>query len=530
MSSISYDQSGGQDCRFSCLATWLTRLGQRFVAETREGTILAWSLGSFVLLWMAFDTVALSPVDVRDDTGEAMVWAQHLALGYKHPPLTAWLFHLWFMVFPRTDWAAHLQNVTLVVVTLAITWRLLRDHLDKYQALLGLAALMLVPLYTVRAAELDANTVTMPFWAAALLFYLRARRKLCILDALLAGAFLSLAMLGKYWSVYLLAGMAAASLFGPGTRRFWRSGAPYLMALGATIVIAPHAYWVMSQTDSASFAYVRDTVITPDSYLTALGKSAYYLIGLLAYASGPLIILALLRPSRKAVACILWPKDEDRRQALVLFLVPLLLPALVNLIVPHRLTPLWTYPNWALLPVVLYGAHDIWVEKTAVARAGLLALAATLTLVVAAPVVAYDRLTSGDRPRGTHARQVAELAQRRLPHPIRLFWGSREVTGTLGFYIPHAHPLFTDPLSAEGRAAVAADGLLIVCRPDDAPCRDTSAALSGPGSRTSRVTFRRHFLGFAGPPSTYWITAVPPQRTGDAALGDDDSDVKPRLD
>ena len=33
-------------------------------------------------------------------------------------------------------------------VALAVAWRLLRDHLDKNRALLGLFALMLMPLYT----------------------------------------------------------------------------------------------------------------------------------------------------------------------------------------------------------------------------------------------------------------------------------------------------------------------------------------------------------------------------------------------
>ena len=112
----------------------------------------------------------------------------------------------------------------------------MRDHLDKNRALLGLFALALIPLYEVKAEVLNANTVMMPFWAATLLFYLRARRGLGSADALLAGAFASLTMLGKYWAVFLFAGMAVAALVGPGTRRFWRSPAPYLMAAGAAIV------------------------------------------------------------------------------------------------------------------------------------------------------------------------------------------------------------------------------------------------------------------------------------------------------
>ena len=106
------------------------------------------------------------------------IWAQHFAFGYKHPPLTGWLFALWFSVFPHAQWAMNLLTVLTSAVGLAVGWRLLRDHLDRNRALLGLFALMLIPLYDVKAEVLNANTVMIPVWAAALLFYLRARRGL----------------------------------------------------------------------------------------------------------------------------------------------------------------------------------------------------------------------------------------------------------------------------------------------------------------------------------------------------------------
>jgi hypothetical protein len=53
----------------------------------------------------------------------------------------------------------------VALVALAITRWLLRDHLDKNRALLGLLALLLIPLYDVKAEMLNANTVMIPFWA-----------------------------------------------------------------------------------------------------------------------------------------------------------------------------------------------------------------------------------------------------------------------------------------------------------------------------------------------------------------------------
>lgn len=498
--------------KFARFADRLVQAGQRFVAGNAEGTVVLAALGAFVVLWMFYDTVSTASVDVHWDVDEAILWAQKFAFGYKHPPMTGWLYALWFAVFPRQDWAARLLSVTVIAIALGVTWRLLRDHLDKNRALFGLAALFVIPLFNIKAEILNANTVMLPFWAAALLFYLRARSRLSILDSFLAGAFASCAVLGKYWALFVIPGMAVASVIGAGTRRFWRSPAPYVMAAGAAIVIAPHVAWLVSERGGANYVFLRDTITTSESYGAVLARSGYYFLGAAAYAIGPLIFLAALRPSKAALADIVWPAGEDRQQALLLFIVPLVLPALVNLAIPYRLTPDWTSPNWALLPIILYGARDISIDERAVAGAGLVALAGTLIAVFASPFVAYDRLAANREPYREHFQQVAKLADSVAGKPVELYWGSPAITGGLPFYLPGARPLSVDPLSAEGRAETRVHGLAVVCLSEDAPCRKTGAALADAGARTASATFNRSFLGFSGQPMSFVITAVPGER------------------
>ncbi len=497
------------DRAYSQVAAFADRViqfGERYIAETTEGVIVLSILVGFVAAWMLFWTISTAPLDVHIDNDEALIWAQHFAFGYKHPPMTGWVFMLWFSVFPRQQWAVDLLNVTNSAVALGITWRLLRDHLDKNRALLGLIALILIPLYDIKAEVLNANTVMLPFWAATLLFYLRARRDGGAGDAFLAGAFASLTMLGKYWAVFLFAGMAVAALTGPGLRRFWRSPAPYVMAASAAIVIAPHVWWVLNDRASLTFA---ESVINHTSFGEAFQNSLFYVLGAVAYIALPLIFLAALRPNKVTLGDIVWPVDEDRRQAWLLLVVPLILPALVNLAIPYRLTPDWTFPNWALLPVVLYGARGLVVDERSVARAGIVALVAVLAVLIASPVIAAVRVTKGPDQFRPHFRQVAELAERLAGQPIKLYWGSLDVTGGLAIYLPGAQ-LLTNPWSPEGRAAVSAQGLLVVCLASDAACRQTEKTLEKDGARTTPAALTRSFLGFTGPPLNVRITVVPP--------------------
>ncbi len=484
----------------------------RFVAAKPEGRIAAWGIVGFIAVWMVYDTVSLWPTALHWDASEAALWAQHFAFGYKHPPMTAWLFAVWFAIFPRADWAAHLLAVMVCAITLAVSWRLSRDHLDKYKALFGLAALALIPLFTFKATELNANTVMMPFWAAALLFYLRAHRGLGVWNALLAGAFASLTMLGKYWAIYLFAGMAVAAVAGADARRFWRSPAPYLMAVGAAVVIAPHLYWYVSQTGGSNYEFMRASVMNEASFGATLAGSLRYLLGVIAYAAGPLVLLAALRPSSAALRDIVWPADAERRQALILFVVPLVLPALVNLALPHRLTAVWTYPNWALLPVVLYGSRQLVIDATATAAAGLVAAATAVVALIASPVVAYEKLRVGLDPNRPDAQPVATAATRISGDaPVRWFWGSAALVNGLPFYLPGARPLNVDPSSAAGHAASKGEGLLLVCLEGDAPCRASVAALAGGDAklRSDDIVIRHTFLGFTGPATTADVTVVP---------------------
>ena len=207
------------------------------------------------------------------------------------------------------------------------------------------------------------------------------------------------------------------------------------MAAGAAVAIAPHLYWYISDAGGADYAFVRDSVMTDDLVAAALGKSVYYLLGVIGYAAGPLLLFAAMRPGRAALADIAWPADDARRQALILFAVPMVLPALVNLVVPARLTPDWTFPNWALLPVVLYGSRKIAIDLLAAAGAALVALAVGVCFVLASPFMAYAHLTAGLDSNRPSSQEVAALAQKITDKPPRLYWGSPGITGKFCHFI-----------------------------------------------------------------------------------------------
>jgi hypothetical protein len=78
----------------------LTTAAERLIDTTPEPALVAAILAGFVVLWMLFWAVSTAPLDVPSDAGENSVWAQHFAFGYKHPPMTAWIFMCGLPSFP----------------------------------------------------------------------------------------------------------------------------------------------------------------------------------------------------------------------------------------------------------------------------------------------------------------------------------------------------------------------------------------------------------------------------------------------
>jgi 4-amino-4-deoxy-L-arabinose transferase-like glycosyltransferase len=481
----------------------------------RDRAVVACIVG-FIAAWTLYALLAKGSQDIHQDVGELVGWSREPGLGYNHPPLGVWVVTIWFTVFPRSDWAAHLLAATNSGAALWICWKLFGDWLDQTKRVVALAMLALVPLYTFQALVYNANTAMMPVWAAATLFFLRAWRDRRPADAALAGAFAGASMLAKYWSVYLVAALALAPLLAPGRWRFLRSAVPWIAAGAGLLVLAPHLAWIASG-GSSTFAFAQDTLGTDAS---AVSKSASYVLGVVAYIAGPIVIMALLQPPRSAIRDILLPQAPERRLMLLVLLIALALPAVVNLARPVRLTPIWTIPNWTLLPVVLLASPLITVSREAAVRILGAALALPIAAVIAAPVVALTIHHLGRADQHARYRLTADAItatwRSATTQPLRLISGESESLNGLAFYLADAAPLGVfDPHSAPwiARERITTQGIALVCPVESKRCLDEVDRIDQARTAVRReVALARSYLGIRGRTVRYLIAAVPPAR------------------
>jgi len=373
---------------FAKRSTAIARLHAALADPARRERSVVLALAAYVAVWTAYGTIAKSSQGLHDDMIELLDWSQHLALGYKHPPFAAWLVRLWFSAFPIAGWSYYLLAALMPAIALWIAWRLSADYLDTEKRIFGVALLTLVPFYNFHALKFNVNTVLLPLWAATTWWFLRSYATRSALYAALAGLGAACAMLGKYWSVFLIAGLVVAALVDRRRAAYFRSPAPWITIAVGLVAIAPHLVWLV-QNNFESFSYAVG-VHSEKPVVETVRAAVEYLAGSAAYVAVPVIIaLVAGRANRAALADMIWPEDDDRRLAALAFWTPLLLPVAAALASGTDITSLWSMSAWTLLPVVLLSPPALTISVTDTRRLLAFAVAFPLTMLAASPLILW---------------------------------------------------------------------------------------------------------------------------------------------
>jgi hypothetical protein len=345
--------------------------------------------------------------------------------------------------------------------------------------------------------------------------------------AVLAGLSASAAMLAKYWSIFLLAGLALAALTDARRGGYFRSRAPWITAAVGALLLAPHLVWLWAN-DFIPMSYAVG-VHKLASLGEAAGSALWYLAGAAGYVALPvLLVAAACRPSPAAVRDMLRPAEPSRQFAATAFWTPLLLPPLVTVATGLELNPIWSIAGLTLLPVMSISSPHLSISRNSIRSIVALAVAFPLLAVVTAPAIAIVTHTMGlVSPTAAHGRLLAERVEkewRKSTHrPLRLVGGDLDLANVVAFYLPEKPSTFpfSEPQLAPWatEARIARDGIAVVCHATGPDCLHQKVnwpthllwtkSPRPPGHRIV-IELERSFLGWAGRPAPYLIVIIPP--------------------
>ena len=270
-------------------------LGARIISpDSAAGArlpIFMFFLLGHVAVWTLYAWLSHNNLSSSADLTEAYAWGREFQWGYhKHPPLSAWIAAAWFEFMPRSDWAYFLLSALVVALGYAGIWAVVGQFEKGDRRLAAVMALEFSPIYGFLAIRYNANSVLLLIWPWATWAFLRAVRNPTVLNGLLLGFALAVAMLAKYYSLVLIIGMLAAALIGENRWRLMTSPAMAGMVMAGIFVLTPHLVWLV-QADFAPLRYADDQTAS------SLGDFFGYLI---KFPLAQLLYVAPILASRRA--------------------------------------------------------------------------------------------------------------------------------------------------------------------------------------------------------------------------------------
>ncbi len=477
-----------------------------------ERTVLL-SLAVYVVLWTIYGIIAKAPQGLHPDMTELVAWSRDLSFGYlKHPPFAAGIVWAWFSFFPATESSYYLLAMLMPAIALWAAWRLSAGYLDIEKRIVGLALLTLIPFFNFHALKFNVNTVLMPLWAMTTFWFLRSFMTRSSFYAALAGLGAAGCMLGKYWSIFLLAGLIVAALIDNRRALYFKSLAPWITVVVGLVMLTPHLVWLVRH-DFAPFTYAMG-IHGDKPFGATLFAALGYLAGSVGYVAIPLmVVLAVTRPSRAALADTIWPADTERWLAAAAFWAPFLLPAIGAVASGTEITSLWSMPAFTLLPVLLLSSPAVTIGAIDTRRILAFAVAVPFIMLIVSPVIAVVGQRNGPQPAAAQAQLLAQEVERlwheTIPQPLRFVGGDADLAYGAITQASERPRALTD-MPQPGAAALAQNGMAIVCFAEDTGCRQQALATSAT-NRVIETTITRDLWRVPGKPRRYTIVIVPPR-------------------
>jgi 4-amino-4-deoxy-L-arabinose transferase-like glycosyltransferase len=481
-------------------------------------------LAAFVAIWMAFLSIAYLNGDLHPDALETWTLGRSFEWGYqKHPPLMGWVARAWTTVFPLADWSFRLLAMTNSAFALWTVDLISRRFVRGDGRVVVLLLLMLLPTYQFHAQRFNANTVLLTIWPLATYCFLRSFETRHLTWAIAAGITAAIAMLGKYYSIFLICSFPLAAILHSERRIYLGSLAPWVSATTGLAVLGPHLYW-LATTGATPFEYAL-AAHTGRTFLESLEEAVSFLSG--CAAAMAIAALAWIMIAGDRLKQVLADFRAMNSELWLLFLVSLgtiALPVITALMLGTDLPPLWAYQGLFLFGILIVCGASYPIQRFYSVNLAVLVIGiALVAVVIAAPIHAiYRNDHAFEEGRNFYRLAATELTRRwheQSSEPLPAVSGDDALAFATAFYSPD-HPVYAtsfahDHVSGATRQMTLEHGGAALCFEGQEVCGEWIGHTALTASQFVRTDFvvRSTLLGWLGARRRVTAFIVPPRKS-----------------
>jgi hypothetical protein len=414
------------------------------------GRALAAILAIHAVVWTVLP--ALLYPNLPLDLIEALMYGREWQLGYdKLPPLPWWLVQITYEIVGH-DFAYYLLAELSVIAAFALVYAAARPVLGALGALVSVLIIDGLHYFNYTAAKFNHDVIQLPFWALAGYSLHRALRGRQLTDWVLLGLALGLSLWAKYFVVVLAAPMVVFALIDRDARKALATPGPYVAAVVALIVAAPHVVWLVNN-DFLPFAYAEHRAVLSRGWYDHLLRPSEFGISQFFFLIPSLLIAAPLFWPRRAASepqANLLADDFDYRIVTWLAFGPLATVLAMSAVSGRGTVPMWGYPLFLFL-----GTWLVLSARRVVDDGRLVRIVGTWAIVfislATAFFVNYDVLPRFDHryravffPGGELARELSERYRAATGDPIAYVIGTMWDGGNVAHYAPSQPRVLVD--------------------------------------------------------------------------------------
>ena len=417
---------------------------------TEKGWAIPLLLIGFVAIWLAYLAIAYLDGDLHHDVLETWTLGRNIEWGYaKHPPLMGWAARAWTSVFPLNNWSFQLLALTNSAIALWAVDLITRRFARGDKRIVVLLLLMLLPTYQFHAQRFNANAVLLAAWPIATYCFLRSFETREVGWAIAAGATAALAMLGKYYSTFLIVSFLFAAICHPQRRAYFGSLAPWVSTITGFAALVPHMHW-LATTGAKPFAYALARH-AGKALVPSLVEALLFILGVALVLAIPTAAWVLIAGDR------LKKFSQDFRAMnpglLLLFLVSvgtIVFPAITSIGLGTDMPPIWALQGLFLFAILIVCGASYPIERFYSVNLAVLVIGiAVVAVVVVAPVHALYRnihpLHEGRNFYQLAAMEVTRQWHRQSDAALPAVGGDDGLAFATAFYSPD-HPVFDERL------------------------------------------------------------------------------------
>jgi 4-amino-4-deoxy-L-arabinose transferase-like glycosyltransferase len=423
---------------------------------------------SWLYLFLAAHLIAwtLVPALVRYtlplDAMEGATWGHQLEWGYdKNPYLNAWLTSLAVQLGGQSGWMVYLFSQLCVIACMWSMWRLAgnifggdrqetRHHLidaprsspAPIYALVSVLLLESIQYFNFHSIDFNDNTLELGLWGLSIYYFYQALRLSKKSAWILTGLFTGLALMAKYYTLVLLAGMGLFLLIYPENRKQLKTFPPYLGLITFLLLCLPHIIWLFSH-DFITVRYVFERGSSIPHWSNHFIFPLKFLFQQFEAFLPVLILFGLLmlgkkqkKPANKHHPQRISISSFNKRFLFYSACLPLLLTMLLSLLLGTNLRAGWGTPLLSAWGIILIAVIQPQINKTKITvfLSGIFALLIMLAGAYAISILFSSTVCTANFPGREIARSISEEWHHTYHSKLEYVAGSRWEAGNVSFY------------------------------------------------------------------------------------------------